>query len=638
MKKIGALLLLILPLLGATAYAQTTDLANSYYHFVMARMYDLQKEYSTAITHYEQAISLNPNSVPLRVEFARSLWQAGEIRRGVEECQKAIELDPNDSSPHLLLGQIYYQYQESMLDKAIAEFQRVLELEPDNFEALYYLGRAHFVKEDFEEAVKAFTHFVQIRPSISYGHYLKGLAHRELGEIDESIQSLEKAFELGEDNLDLLESLGELYLKNQDYDKALDIYRRAGERSSRPDIRLKLGMLLMENEQFKEAIPLLKEFLAQSPQNTLVKVELGKAYFADRQYSEAVELFSSVLESEPDNLEANFHMGRVLGQLGERLQAIERFQHLLKLPQADENRTLVRTLLGQLYQQSRQFGQAVETFRQLSEENPQDVEIQLRLLYALEDAGRLEAALSLSRDLLQKQPDDPLVVIARARMLSAAGELDEGMSLLTSRINAQPEAEQSRSEDFYRAAAQLYLEHKQYKQAEEIITQGLSQSPESETMQFQLAAIFERQQNFDRAEAEFKKILEANPHHAAVLNYLGYMLADQGIRLQEALGYIEKAVELDPHNGAYQDSLGWIYFKLNQLELAEKHLVKAARLNDSDATILEHLGDLYYRLNDYDQARAYYEQSLRFAEESEEDEEVREKLSNLKDLLSRKNR
>ncbi len=130
-----------------------------------------------------------------------------------------------------------------------------------------------------------------------------------------------------------------------------------------------------------------------------------------------------------------------------------------------------------------------------------------------------------------------------------------------------------------------------------------------------------------KPEVAFREVLEADPEHAAVLNYLGYMLADMGVRLEEARDYIQKALEKDPYNGSYLDSLGWVYFKLDDLELAEKNLVLASQINDADPTILEHLGDLYYKLGDLNKARQYYEQSVHFAEEEDEKVKVEEETS-----------
>ena len=110
------------------------------------------------------------------------------------------------------------------------------------------------------------------------------------------------------------------------------------------------------------------------------------------------------------------------------------------------------------------------------------------------------------------------------------------------------------------------------------------------------------------------------------------MFADRGIRLQEARDYIARALEVDPYNGAYLDSLGWVYFKLNQLDLAETNLKKAAELTD-DPTIYDHLGDLYIELGQYQKARQYYEQAVSLSSD-EEHARVVEKLAQLKERLS----
>ena len=94
------------------------------------------------------------------------------------------------------------------------------------------------------------------------------------------------------------------------------------------------------------------------------------------------------------------------------------------------------------------------------------------------------------------------------------------------------------------------------------------------------------------------------------LNYLGYMLADRGVRLEEAKGYIQAALEQDPHNGAYLDSLGWVFYKLDQLDLAEQNLLKAVQRISHDATIRDHLGDVYYRTGRTREALIQWQKAL----------------------------
>jgi tetratricopeptide (TPR) repeat protein len=105
-------------------------------------------------------------------------------------------------------------------------------------------------------------------------------------------------------------------------------------------------------------------------------------------------------------------------------------------------------------------------------------------------------------------------------------------------------------------------------------------------------------------------VVAEDPRNAMALNYLGYMLADRGTRLEEALGYIRRALVVDPQNGAYLDSLGWVYFKMGKLELAEENLRKASDRISNDPTVHDHLADVYQKTGRLKMAVAHWERSL----------------------------
>ena len=102
----------------------------------------------------------------------------------------------------------------------------------------------------------------------------------------------------------------------------------------------------------------------------------------------------------------------------------------------------------------------------------------------------------------------------------------------------------------------------------------------------------------------------SDPQAAATLNYLGYMNADRGVKLDESLGFIKQALSLDPNNAAYLDSLGWAYFKLGKFDLAEDNLNKAAAHMSSDPTVQEHLGDLYQKTGRLKLAAVHWDRAV----------------------------
>ena len=114
------------------------------------------------------------------------------------------------------------------------------------------------------------------------------------------------------------------------------------------------------------------------------------------------------------------------------------------------------------------------------------------------------------------------------------------------------------------------------------------------------------------------------------MNYLGFMFADRGIRLDEAERLTQRAIQTDPTNGAYLDSLGWVYFKQNRLDRAEEYLRRAIIFLNTDSSIHDHLGDVYFKTKRYEEARTEWNKSLQLSAEQDEIDKVKKKLDELK--------
>ena len=138
----------------------------------------------------------------------------------------------------------------------------------------------------------------------------------------------------------------------------------------------------------------------------------------------------------------------------------------------------------------------------------------------------------------------------------------------------------------------------------------------------------ERLKNFKKSEADLLKALEFRPEHPYLLNYLGYSWADQGINLAKALGMIEKAAQDKPDDGYIADSLGWVYYKMDDYEGAIDSLERAVELLPYDATINDHLGDAYWRVGRKLEARYQWRRAINNSDDSEQDlkVEIEEKL------------
>jgi tetratricopeptide (TPR) repeat protein len=140
---------------------------------------------------------------------------------------------------------------------------------------------------------------------------------------------------------------------------------------------------------------------------------------------------------------------------------------------------------------------------------------------------------------------------------------------------------------------------------------------------FQFGATCERKGDYASAERYFEKCLQLSPDFDEALNYLGFMWADRGEKLDRARELIEKAVKIEPDNPAYLDSMGWVLYKLHQPKEALDWILKAIKTDqEEDATVYDHLGDIYAALGQMDKARQAWSKSLKL----EPNDQVRKKL------------
>jgi tetratricopeptide (TPR) repeat protein len=195
-----------------------------------------------------------------------------------------------------------------------------------------------------------------------------------------------------------------------------------------------------------------------------------------------------------------------------------------------------------------------------------------------------------------------------AAQLADMGDADRGLKDVRAMLKGDASDRQ-----VYITLAQMNTRLRRFSDAYQALDKAeqLSTKPDDkEYVWFLRGSTFEREKRYTEAEEQFKKVLASDPEYASALNYLGYMLADQNTKLDEALTYIKKAVELDPANGAYLDSLGWAYFRLGKFEAAEENLVKASQKINTDPTVHDHLGDLYQKTGRLKLAATNWERAL----------------------------
>jgi tetratricopeptide (TPR) repeat protein len=273
------------------------------------------------------------------------------------------------------------------------------------------------------------------------------------------------------------------------------------------------------------------------------------------------------------------------------------------------NRAVFLERLGTVYRDQGKYPEAVDVFRKmvaLGDENA--VRGYQQIIDTYREAKQWQQATAVAKEAVQKVPGDRGLQMVYAAQLADSGQPDKALAEVQSLLKGKPE-----DRDVYITLAQMNTRLKRWDDAQQALDKAeqLSTKPDDkEYVYFLRGSTFERQKRYDQAEEMFRKVLANDPQNSMTLNYLGYMLADRGVKLEEALALIKKAVELEPSNGAYLDSLGWAYFRLGKYDQAEEQLVKASQRIGTDPTVHDHLGDVYQKTGRLKLAVAHWERAV----------------------------
>jgi tetratricopeptide (TPR) repeat protein len=645
---------------------KNSERADAYYNFAMGHLYELQYEQtsqpefaSKAIEAYKKAYATDPQSPIIGERLAEMYWKAQRIRDAVAEANEILKRDPNDLATHRLLARIYLRglgdinsgsgVQTESVAKAIVEYSEVHRLDPSDQEASLWLARLYRLHNDGDKAEQVLQQMLKDDPgNEAAAEQLTQLLLDE-NKADQAIQLLE-GMTSDSPSATLFDLLGDAYTQTHDYGKAEAAYRKAVDLDPSELSHLRgLGQTLLSEEKYPEALTVYQKLADLMPDDSDVYLRIAQIYRELHQLDKAEENLLKARQYNPGSLEVLYNEAMIYESQGRFDDAIRVLSDAVTgvksqssvLPSRRRSLAILYQQLGMLYRDTQNYQAAIYTFQELGrlgEEDDKRARLLIMDTYRL--AKDLPKALQTGREAMAKYPNDTPIRASQALLLGEDEQTDEAVKLLDGDKNAPVDR------DTYLNLSQIYERGHRYAQAEEAARKAESMASDphdNETAWLMLGAVYEKQKQYDKAEAEFKKVLDVNPKNAQVLNYYGYMLADRGIRLDEAQDLIQRAVDQDPNNGAYLDSLGWVYFKQNKIQEAETNLCKAVERESHDPTIRSHLGDVYAKQGRMEQAAIEWEKSL--AEwrrslpadlESDKVAEVEKKLNQVKHRVAQK--
>ena len=624
---------------------KTPDRAAAYYHFALAHMYEEQvatygrsELANKAIEEYRAAIDADPTSAYLTSGLAELYAKTGRIRDAVVEAQDIIKRNPNNLEARRLLGRIYLRSlgdmqagngSESILKLAIEQYEQIVRLQPDSMDDHLLLGRLYRLNNDLQKAESEFKTAVKLDPESEEAVTTLAYLYNELGDTARAGQVL-SSVPNGERSAKLYSALGYTYEQQKQYKGAIEAYRHAIEmdRDNLDAIR-GLAENLLNDGQADAALEQYKVIADANPEDAQTYVRIAEIYRKQGKFDLALEHLKKAESMVQDSVEVPYNIAAIYQAQGRYDEAVPIMRDLLKKSEKPEgkysngeksNRAVFLERLGTIYREQGNTQAANEIFRQIvalgGDENIERGYQQI--IDTWREAKEWQKATDSAKEAVQKLPTSRDLKMVLAAQQADMGEADKALkdvrAMLKGGTNSGANSN-SNSEDrqVYITLAQMYTRLHRFSEAEQALDKAeqLSSKPEDkEYVWFLRGSTFEREKRYPEAEEQFRKVLASDPEHASALNYLGYMLADQNMKLEEALGYIKRAVDLDPANGAYLDSLGWAYFRLGKFELAEDNLLKASQKIKTDPTVHDHLGDLYQKTGRLKLAATHWERAL----------------------------
>ncbi len=516
---------------------------------------------------------------------------------------RTAEDNPKARAYNHYLASVLYDLRGQQ-DRALQEIEQIPELDPDALTPTLQLVRGHLRQRNFDKALAMAESAVRQQPGRANLWIVQGEIYHQLKRYDEAVASFSKAIELNPNDLLGYGALVELQENTNDLVAAIDIYKRLTELSPEAaGLHYQLGINLARIKDEKGARSALIKALELDGNLVRARYLLGIMYLEAGMDQEAATQLTAYLQQRPSDLSAQEALAAAATRTGDHTRASELYKAILEGGQGTPKHNLLamyeRLLAGKPAEaEALAPAEGAPYFATLLRAAARQAQ-SLPFLPVLEgfdgiDGDLDEECSSYLNDLLYFFGDQ-----------AASAWLFEKLdSFKTAGV-------QSRALEIIRGRTLMSV--KQPQQAVDTFLPLLATAGTDKVwLHYYLAVSYEELDNFDATEEHLLAYLTERPGEPDVLNFLGYLYAEHGVKLDEAETLIGQALAAEPGNPFYLDSLGWVYYQRGKADEAVDHIQRAIYGMDTDDAVLrDHLGDAYLLKGDIARAIAEWERARR---------------------------
>ncbi|HQI38680.1 MAG TPA: tetratricopeptide repeat protein [Spirochaetota bacterium] len=595
MKKILSALLLIVISCSSLPTSETKK-DNIHYKETALELYSKalllknEKKYTEAIALLAKASENTEQRDAIYYQMAECYFYQYNYEKAIEYADKAIAANDSFDKPYILQYSVYMNLNQA--EDATQVLEKLLIKRPQLYRIRFNLASVYYSQT--KQNLKARYHFLKIIEQSQY----------------ETIESYYKE--------QSYYFLGHIYYGFGEYKKAYQFFLKAyNENPDNYSILYILGLLNLEKGDIKQATVYLSQYLERYPNDIKAILHLGRIYYIYEDMKALPVLRKAINHKSSEGTLAKMMYTEMLHNDDKALelaQKLRRMNSSLDMPYIALARIAMRNndsstaatnyyTAGVLLYQKHHYDAAISMFVNAlhSDAAIHDAYVYLGQIY--EDTNQLQLAIyyyTMAYKL--KKNNDIMIRIGYIyTLLKDYTRAFEYFTMATSPDHTNP--------DVYFFKGLALLQKSDYANAGDMFRKALK-IKRAEPYYFYLASALDKQKKIHDTISVLQEAYNNDMKSARICNYLGYLYADNNMRLEESLVLINTALENEPTNGAYLDSLGWVYFKMGKYNDALPILIEASVELEMegypDAVVYEHIGDTYKALQLHDKALEYW--------------------------------
>lgn len=618
---------LILSLFTSSMFArQQSDPTNALSDFILARLAMEEGDMPRALALMDRVVASEPTNSILQYERVLMLVDASKLDRAEEELRTLVQAAPDFYDARKLLGRLLLDRaagNREKLNEALVHLREAFNLSPHDTQSGMMIVQILVGTSRYAEADEVLAQLAERAPdnrAINY-HYAQVLT--KLGKTAQAREHLERVVAADPTFGPAVFQLMEAYQKENQWEKAANLLQPLiEEQPTSTELKRQQAFFYLRAGDGENARNRYEEVLAAEPADDRSRYLLAEALSDLGRFAEADAIYSKLLSAKSNELDVLISYG--LSQINQQKyeEAAPLFRRVLDHPNLPNNLyAMAATQLASVEFQRGEMAAAAEWAQKALEKSErQNLQAVSVLLDVARKQRNYERALIVIDHALRNDGSNAYLLNRRVEFLLRSGE--------DAKAKPIADAEVKRGKREALGIAEAYASTGRHGEALAILEKQKQGDVDIDIL-FQIGSVNERAGKIDEAEKAFLDLLVKKPDHAPTLNYLGYMWADRGVNLDRAAKMLTDAVAQEPRNGAFVDSLGWVYFRLGKLELAQKYLTDASQLLPRDPTVQEHLGDLFMKMGDFDRALEIYRKALALDPDPKDEVKLKAKIADL---------